>query len=101
MKIGRRHRDIAQLLHLEDERVGLVLGIVEATLITAFEQLDFFAARQFPVVLRQTEFLIDLAADRDPVVATRTAGGDELVQAALGLRSQRMSIALQIAIEWR
>src|SRR4029078_526768 len=101
MEVRRCNGNVAQLLHFEDERVGIVLGVLEAALIAAFEQLDLLAAGRDPVILRYAEFLIHLSADGDPAVAADAPDRDELVEALLRLLAEHARVPLQKAVKRR
>src|SRR5215470_9432442 len=95
MKIGRRHRYIAQARDTEHIQVVGILRDIEATLV------DRVAAGCFPIIFHHAEFLIHPATDTDAVVAPHTTGVDELLQAGLCGRRQRLLIAREIGIERR
>src|SRR5215472_2809393 len=95
MKIGRRHRYIAQARDAEHVQVIGILRDVEATFV------DRVAPCRGPIVFHHAEFLVHPATDTDGVVARHTTGVDELLQAGLCGGRQRLLITREISIEGR
>ena len=57
---------------------------MESALVIAFECIFGCAARDLPVILRDTKFLVSLTADSHTIVATSTACADEFFETKFG-----------------